>query len=70
MCRIESRVKMKAHSLDVWQKILDTYLKGGITQLQLAEKFCVTLGFGEKLLNRNRKYRTESQNTTNATKAK
>jgi transposase len=34
---------MKAYSLDLRQKILDTYLQGGISQRQLAKKFCVTL---------------------------
>ncbi|WP_258001550.1 helix-turn-helix domain-containing protein [Fischerella thermalis] len=45
---------MKAYSLDFRQKILDTYLKGGISQRQLAERFCVTLGFVEKLLKQYR----------------
>jgi transposase len=45
---------MKAYSIDFRQKILDTYLKGGITQRQLAERFCVTLGFIEKLLKQYR----------------
>lgn len=45
---------MKAYCLDFRQKILDTYLKGGITQRQLAERFCVTLGFIEKLLKQYR----------------
>ncbi|MEB3180359.1 MAG: transposase [Nostocaceae cyanobacterium] len=45
---------MKAYSLDFRQKILDTYLKGGISQRQLAERFCVTLGFIEKLLKQYR----------------
>lgn len=45
---------MKAYSLDLRQKILDTYLQGGISQRQLAKRFCVTLSFIEKLL---KKYR-------------
>lgn len=45
---------MKAYSLDLRQKILDTYLSGGISQRQLAKRFCVTLGFIEKLLKRYR----------------
>lgn len=45
---------MQAYSLDFRQKILDTYLKGGISQRQLAERFCVTLGFIEKLLKQYR----------------
>jgi transposase len=43
-------VKMKAYSLDFRQKILDTYLQGGISQRQLAKRFCVSLSFVEKLL--------------------
>ena len=43
-------VKMKAYSLDFRQKILDTYLQGGISQRQLAKIFCVSLSFVEKLL--------------------
>ncbi len=34
---------MKAYSLDLRQKILDTYLQGGISQRQLAKRFRVTL---------------------------
>lgn len=34
---------MKAYSLDLRRKILDTYLQGGISQRQLAKRFCVTL---------------------------
>jgi len=45
---------MKAYSLDFRQKILDTYLKVGISQRQLAKRFCVTLGFIEKLLKQYR----------------
>ncbi|MFN6219423.1 MAG: transposase [Aphanizomenon sp.] len=41
---------MKAYSLDFRQKILDTYLQGGISQRQLAKRFCVSLSFVEKLL--------------------
>ena len=43
-------VKMKAYSLYFRQKILDTYLQGGISQRQLAKRFCVSLSFVEKLL--------------------
>jgi len=39
---------MKAYSLDFRQKILDTYKTGGISQRQLAKRFCVTLSFIEK----------------------
>lgn len=45
---------MKAYSLDLRQKILDTYLQGGISQRQLAFIFCVTLSFIEKLLKQYR----------------
>ncbi|WP_236140973.1 IS630 family transposase [Nostoc sp. CMAA1605] len=45
---------MKAYSLDLRQKILDTYLKDGISQRKLAERFGVTLGFIEKLLKQYR----------------
>lgn len=45
---------MKAYSLDLRQKILDTYLAGGISQRQLAKRFCVTLSFIEKLLKQYR----------------
>ncbi|MBI1243196.1 helix-turn-helix domain-containing protein, partial [Chrysosporum ovalisporum Ak1311] len=41
---------MKAYSLDFRQKILDTYLESGISQRQLAKRFCVSLSFVEKLL--------------------
>jgi len=55
---IFSRVTMKAYSLDFRQKILDTYLAGGVSQRQLAKRFCVTLSFIEKLLKQYRE--TES----------
>ena len=45
-----SRIKMKAYSLDFRQKIFDTYLSGGISQRQLAKRFCVSLSFVEKLV--------------------
>ncbi|GAA6618464.1 transposase [Scytonema sp. NUACC26] len=45
---------MKAYSLDLRQKILDTYLEGRMSQRQLAKRFCVTLGFIEKLLKQYR----------------
>ena len=49
---------MKAYSLDLRQKILDTYLEGKTSQRQLAKQFRVALSFIEKLL---RQYReTES----------
>lgn len=49
---------MKAYSLDFRQKILDTYLAGGVSQRQLAKRFCVTLSFIEKILKQYRE--TES----------
>ena len=45
---------MKAYSLDLRQKIVDTYLEGGISQRQLAERFKVALSFVEKLLKQYR----------------
>jgi len=45
---------MKPYSLDFRQKIFDTYKTGGISQRQLANKFCVSLGFIEKLLKQYR----------------
>lgn len=45
---------MKAYSVDLRQKILDTYQAGGISQRQLAERFRVTLSFIEKLLKQYR----------------
>lgn len=45
---------MKPYSLDFRKKIFDTYLSGGISQRQLANKFCVSLGFIEKLLKQYR----------------
>ncbi len=45
---------MKPYSIDLRQKILDTYLEGGISQRQLAARFRVTLSFIEKLLKQYR----------------
>jgi transposase len=45
---------MKAYSLDLRQKIIDTYLEGGISQRQLAERFKVALSFVEKILKQYR----------------
>lgn len=45
---------MKAYSLDLRQKIVNTYLEGGISQRQLAERFRVALSFVEKLLKQYR----------------
>jgi transposase len=40
---------MKAYSLDLRQKIVDTYDAGGISQRKLAERFCVSVFFVKKL---------------------
>lgn len=45
---------MKAYSLDLRQKIIDTYLAGDISQRQLAKRFRVALSFIEKLLKQYR----------------
>jgi len=45
---------MKAYSLDLRQKIIDTYAEGGISQRQLAKRFRVALSFIEKLLKQYR----------------
>lgn len=45
---------MKAYSLDLRQKIVDTYAEGKISQRQLAKQFRVALSFIEKLLKQHR----------------
>src|SRR4028119_2243939 len=45
---------MKAYSLDLRQKIIDTYFEGEISQRQLAKRFRVALSFVEKLLKQYR----------------
>lgn len=40
---------MKAYSLDLRQKVVDTYEAGGITQRALADRFCVSVFFVKKL---------------------
>jgi transposase len=45
---------MKAYSLDLRQKIIETYQVGDISQRQLAERFRVALSFIEKLLKQYR----------------
>ena len=45
---------MKPYSLDLRQKIVDTYCSGGISQRQLAQRFRVALSFIEKLLKQQR----------------
>ena len=49
-----TETEMKAYSLDLRQKIIDTYLGGKISQRQMAKRFGVALSFVEKLL---KKYR-------------
>ena len=45
---------MKAYSLDLRQKIIDSYVEGEISQRQLAKRFRVALSFIEKLLKQYR----------------
>lgn len=45
---------MKPYSLDLRQKIIDTYFEGGISQRQLAKRFRVALSFIQKLLKQYR----------------
>lgn len=45
---------MKPYSLDLRQKIVDTYAEGKTSQRQLAEQFRVALSFVEKLLKQQR----------------
>ena len=45
---------MKAYSIDLRQKIIDTYQAGDISQRQLAKRFRVALSFIEKLLKQYR----------------
>ena len=45
---------MKAYSLDLRQKIVDTYEEGNLSQRQLAKHFRVALSFIEKLLKQRR----------------
>ena len=45
---------MKAYSLDLRQKIVDTYAEGTLSQRQLAKQFRVALSFVEKLLKQHR----------------
>ena len=49
---------MKAYSLDLRQKVIETYEAGGITQRQLAARFRVSLYFVIKLLRRWRREQT------------
>lgn len=45
---------MKAYSLDLRQKIIDSYVESEISQRQLAKRFRVALSFIEKLLKQYR----------------
>lgn len=45
---------MKAYSLDLRQKIVDTYAEGKTSQRHLAKQFRVALSFIEKLLKQHR----------------
>ena len=45
---------MRPYSLDLRQKIVDTYLDGGISQRKLANRFCVAPSFVQKLLKQHR----------------
>lgn len=45
---------MKAYSLDLREKIVETYKAGGITQRELAARFRVSLFFIIKLLGQQR----------------
>ncbi len=49
---------MKAYSLDLRQKIIETYEAGGITQRELAKRFRVSLYFVIMLLRRWRRDQT------------
>lgn len=49
---------MKAYSLDFRQKIVETYDKGGISQKDLAERFCVSVFFVKKLFRQRRQKNT------------
>lgn len=49
---------MKAYSLDLRQKVIETYAAGGITQRELAARFRVSLYFVVKLLKRWRQEQT------------
>ena len=44
----------KAYSLDLRQKIVDAYDRGGISQRRLAKQFGVATSFVEKLLKQRR----------------
>lgn len=46
---------MKAYSVDLRQKIIETYESGGITQRELAQRFHVSLNFIVTLLRRWRR---------------
>ncbi|WP_208338465.1 helix-turn-helix domain-containing protein [Aetokthonos hydrillicola] len=43
---------MKPYSLDLRLRIIDSYVEGGLSKRQLAQKFPVAISFIEKLLKR------------------
>lgn len=45
---------MKTYSIDLRQRIVDTYDQGGISQEALAERFCVSIFFVKKLFRQRR----------------
>lgn len=49
---------MKTYSLDFRQKIVETYDRGGISQQELAVRFCVSVFFVKKLFRQRRRYGT------------
>jgi len=46
--------KMKAHSLDFRQKIIQVYESKEISQRQIAKRFCISLSFTQKLIKQYR----------------
>lgn len=51
-------IPMKPYSLDLRQKVVETYEAGGISQRQLAKNFRVTVSFVQDLLKRKRELGT------------
>ncbi|WP_225901193.1 IS630 transposase-related protein [[Leptolyngbya] sp. PCC 7376] len=50
----ESSILPKAYSLDLRQKIVDAYERGGVSQSSLARQFGVAKSFVQKLLDQKR----------------
>jgi transposase len=48
------KIAMKPYSVDLRQRIIDTYLEGGISQRELAKRFKVALSFVQKILKQYR----------------